>query len=95
MELLGERIRRLRKQSHLTQQDVAKRCGVTETAVHYWEGHFVKPRADSLMVLARMFGVSLDLLVTGNETPQLAALHRAIRARAPHDVLLAMVGEGR
>lgn len=90
-ELFCERFARLRKERGLTQLDVAKRLGITVQAIKYWEYGAQKPTTEKLSVLSRLLDVSLDMLLFGRETPQLAALHAAIQRGDTADRLRAMI----
>lgn len=50
----------LRKSVGLTQKEVAKRLGITTAAVSMWETGKTKPRADSLIALAKLYGCTVD-----------------------------------
>ena len=61
--LFGERLRALRKQAGLTQQTVAERLSIHRTAYTKYETSGVMPDPSGLVVLADLFGVSVDYLV--------------------------------
>lgn len=66
-ETLGERLRRLRKKSGLTQEDLADIVGVNPVTVSCWENNTYLPKTQSIKALAKALGVSeADLL---NEPP--------------------------
>lgn len=65
--MLGERLRRLREQKKMTQNDVAKYLGITRPAYTQYENDVRKPDPDTLAKLADLFSVSIDYLVTGRE----------------------------
>lgn len=90
-ETFAERLKRLRQAAGLTQTTLSELCGCSEEAVCHWEGARSKPNFDRMPSVARALKCSLDMLVTGRETPQLAALLRAIRTQTPMTQLLAMV----
>ena len=73
--LFGERLRALRKRAGLTQQAVAERLSIHRTAYTKYETSGVMPDPVGLMVLADLFGVSVDYLVGHDraEEPQVAA----------------------
>jgi len=93
-EFFGERLRRLRVARGMTQQAVAERCGCSHIAISHWERIAAIPNSKFLPALARTLGVSIDQLVTGRESPQLAALHRAILVGTPVERLRGMVRGG-
>jgi transcriptional regulator with XRE-family HTH domain len=65
--MLGERIKKLRKEQNLTQSAVAAAVGVSREALSLWENGLRIPNADSLMKLCGVFGVSPNYLITGGE----------------------------
>jgi transcriptional regulator with XRE-family HTH domain len=74
---LGQRISRLRKESHITQVQLAETLGISQSAMNAYElGHRRVP-ASALTILAKTLGTSLDELL--GETK--AATHK--RGPAP------------
>lgn len=65
-KMLSEQITRLRKQSGLTQEQLANRLGVTYQAVSKWENEQSCPDVALLPVLSDIFGVSMDELFGKN-----------------------------
>lgn len=59
----GEKIRLLRINKHLTQEQLAKRIGVTKGMVSAYETASKAPSLDVLVRLSRVLGVSVDYLV--------------------------------
>ena len=54
---IGKNIRRFREQSDMTQAEVAKRLGVSPTAVSWWESGRTEPKIGTVEKLAELFGV--------------------------------------
>ncbi len=63
---LGYKIRELRKQKHLTQEQLAATLNITSQAVSKWEMGASYPDMTMIPVLAGLFGVSLDELFDFN-----------------------------
>lgn len=63
---LADRIYTLRTKAGLTQEAVAKKCGVSSQSVQKWESDKSKPAIENLITLSEYFGVSLDELLTGS-----------------------------
>lgn len=63
----SDRVRKLREQSGLTQQELADKLGLTNRAVGAWESGRSKPRLDKLDELARLLGTSTYYLLNGTE----------------------------
>lgn len=62
---LPERLKTLRKQKDLSQQELAERAGVHYTHIGRYERGQSKPTTETLRGLAEALGVSLDYLVDG------------------------------
>lgn len=64
---LSEKLVRLRKQSGMTQEELAAKIFVTRTAVSKWENGKGYPAIDSLKLLSSVYGVSLDELISDDD----------------------------
>lgn len=75
---IADRLVQLRKESNLSQEDLAAKLGVSRQAVSKWERCESSPDTDNLIALARLYGVSLDalLLAGGGEAVQAQAESR-------------------
>ncbi|QQS11049.1 MAG: helix-turn-helix transcriptional regulator [Rhodospirillales bacterium] len=56
---LGQRVKTLRKQHGLTQQEFATRLGVTQPTVHRWEKGAFEPDPQTLEALSELAGMSV------------------------------------
>ena len=65
----SDRVRELREQAGLTQQELADRLGLTNRAIGAWEAGRAKPRLDKLEQLASILGTSAYYLLNGEEPP--------------------------
>ena len=66
-----EKLYTLRRQSHMTQADLAERLNVSRQAVSRWEMGTAKPEVDTLIAISDLFGVTLDELLKNREsTPE-------------------------
>ena len=63
----GDRIKELRKSKNLTQLELAKKLNVTDKAVSKWENNHGEPSVDLLLELSKLFDVSIDYLITGDD----------------------------
>lgn len=83
--MLGNNIKELRKQKHLTQKDLAKLMHVSQQTIGAWETERAIPGSDTLALLANLFNVSTDYLLgrdpkednlkTADKNVQLIAAH--------------------
>lgn len=64
---LHEHIYQLRKQKNMTQQELADLLGVSRQAVSRWEMGTAKPEVDCLTAMSRIFGITVDALLTGEQ----------------------------
>lgn len=64
----ADRLTELRKAKGLSQEELAERLGVSRQAVSKWERAESSPDTDNLIELAKIYGVTLDKLIYGNET---------------------------
>lgn len=62
---LGQKIKDLRREHGLTQEQLAAALYVSRTAVSKWESGKGVPNVDSLQALARYFSVPVDNLLSG------------------------------
>jgi transcriptional regulator with XRE-family HTH domain len=79
---LGTRIRKAREQAHISQAELARRIGISSTAMNAIEGGRTDPRASRIVAIAQVLGVSTDALLLGTSTTGKRA-HRpqALRTR--------------
>ncbi len=67
-----EKLRELRKSKGLTQEELAEQLYVSRTAVSKWESGRGYPGIDSLKEISEFFGVSIDLLLSGEKLLSIA-----------------------
>ncbi len=58
-----ERLRELRKERGVFQQDIAAIVGTSKMAVSHWEKGHSEPSIAQLIILSDFFGVSVDFLI--------------------------------
>ena len=59
---LGERIQKYRKKVGMSQEELANRLNVTRQSISLWETDQTVPSLDSLLIIAKIFDISLDEL---------------------------------
>lgn len=57
--LVGDKIKKLRKEKRMTQKELALKLGLAPTAVSAWERNANKPMMDSLSMMAELFNVPI------------------------------------
>ena len=65
---LGERLCKLRTQKKLSQGDLADALEVSRQSISKWETNASVPELDKLIKLSKIFEITLDELVTGEES---------------------------
>lgn len=64
---IGDTIAKLRKEKGWTQNELAEKLQVSDKAISKWESNKGDPSTEFLPVMAQLFGVTLDYLMTGKE----------------------------
>ena len=68
---IANRLVNLRKEKGLSQEQLAEKIGVSRQAVSKWERSEASPDTDNIILLARLYNVSLDeLLRTDDDIPE-------------------------
>lgn len=65
----SERIKELRNQAGITQDDIAEKLGISRTAVTMWESGKSRPRLDKLEQLAGILKTTPFYLLNGEQSP--------------------------
>ena len=78
----GEKLKALRTERGLTQEQLAARLYVSRTAMSKWETGGGSPNLDSLQAVARLFDVSVDDLLSADDLIVLARDERRSTARS-------------
>ena len=63
---LGERLYELRKEKHLSQEQVAEQLNVTRQTISKWETDESKPDFDKIVPICNLYEISTEQLLTGN-----------------------------
>ena len=64
---LGERLIELRKEKHLSQEEVADRLNVTRQTVSKWELDQSTPDFDKILPICELYGISTEELIEGTK----------------------------
>ena len=68
----GEKLKKLRTDRGLTQDELAEKLYVTRTAISKWESDRGCPNIDSLKAISNFFSVSIDELLSSGEVLSIA-----------------------
>ena len=61
--LFGERLKELRAERKISQMDLAKATGISQSAIAKWELGKTEPVASALIKISQFFGESVDYLL--------------------------------
>ena len=86
MKSIGQKIRTLRKNKHLTQEQLAEALSVSSQSVSKWENQISTPDVALLPIIARYFGITMDELFN-YRLDALSYKERFIRFMADNGVL--------
>ena len=67
---VGRQIKHFRELAGLSKSELARRVGVSPTAVHNWEENGVLPRMDVTHTLGEALEVSFIQLMSGDDSPE-------------------------
>lgn len=65
--MLGEKIRKLRKDNKISQEALAEKLGVSRQSISLWENDQTMPSMENIVAISNVFGVSTDALLNNNE----------------------------
>lgn len=65
--LIGKRIRELRVQNKITQEDLAEQIDLSVSYISYVENGKKKPSLETLIRIANILGVTVDEILAGNQ----------------------------
>ena len=68
----GEKLKKLRGDMGLTQEELAEKLYVTRTAISKWESDRGYPSIDSIKAIAKFFSVTVDVLLSSEEVLTIA-----------------------
>lgn len=77
----GEKLKKLRTDNRLTQEELAEKIFVTRTAISKWETNNGYPSIDSLKALSGLFGISIDDLMSDEDIENKKLLDEKVAKR--------------
>lgn len=66
--MIGVHLKRIRKEKHLSQEQVAQRLNISRQAISRWENDLAMPDIDNLVVLSKLYEVSIEELLGEKKT---------------------------
>ena len=70
---IANRLYEMRKKNNLSQEELAEKIGVSRQAVSKWERAEASPDTDNLILLAKLYSISMDELLSTEEPVEPAA----------------------
>ena len=67
LKTFGERLRELRRENHMTGDELGKKFNVTKTAISYWENGKSFPDEETIKKFADFFIVSTDYILGNSD----------------------------
>lgn len=64
---VNNKLKELRKEKNISQEQLAKELNISRQAISKWESGKAYPDIDNLILLRKIFGVSLDELIMEEE----------------------------
>ena len=87
----GEKLKKLRTEGGLTQDELAEKIYVTRTAISKWESDRGYPNIDSLKAISKFFSVSIDALLSSDEVLTIAEEDHKQKEKRFHDLVYALL----
>ena len=87
----GEKLKKLRTDGGLTQDELAEKIYVTRTAISKWESDRGYPNIDSLKEISKFFSVSIDLLLSSDEVLTIAEEDHKQKEKRFKDLVYALL----
>lgn len=69
---IGSRLKQLRKELGLTQEEAADKLGISRARYSHFENGRNEADNELLLAMAKLYGVTVDYLLGNNETPKWA-----------------------
>ena len=91
---LGEKLKKLRTDKNLTQEELAEILFVSRTAISKWESGRGFPNIESLKAISKYFSVSLDELLSGEELIVLAEQEQRQKEKHIKDMIFGLLDCG-
>ncbi len=91
---LGEKLKKLRTDKNLTQEELAEILFVSRTAISKWESGRGFPNIESLKAISKFFWVSMDDLLSGEELIVLAEQEQRQKEKHIKDMIFGLLDCG-
>lgn len=88
---LSKKIKQIRNDNKLTQEQFAEKMLVSRTAVSKWENGTCYPSIDSLKYMSKIFNISLDKLLSSEEILEIAKMENKSNISKYNGLLFCML----
>ena len=88
---LNEKLQELRKQKQLTQEELAEILFVSRTAISKWESGRGYPSIESLKAISKLFSISVDELLSGEELINVAEKDSQSKIQHMRDLIFGLL----
>ena len=62
--MLGDNIRKYRKENNISQESLGEKLGVSRQSISLWENNQTQPSLENIVALAKIFNVTTDDLLS-------------------------------
>ena len=94
MPIIGVRLKDTRQERHISQRELARRCGLGENSLYLYENNKGDPSVDSLISIAKELRVSTDYLLGLSDKP-LGQLGDELRPDEQHLLMAYNAGDSK
>ncbi len=88
---LNKKLQELRKQKQLTQEELAEILFVSRTAISKWESGRGYPSIESLKAISKLFSISVDELLSGEELINVAEKDSQSKIQHMRDLIFGLL----
>lgn len=89
--MLSEKLYELRKNSGLSQEQLAEKLNVSRQAVSKWESGTAFPETEKLIIISNYFGVSLDYLLKDGEKEKPMIVNNDKKVKENHHEIVGLL----
>ncbi len=90
----GEKLKKLRTDNNLTQDELAEKLYVTRTAISKWESDRGYPNIESLKSISKFFSVTVDVLISTDEVLTIAEEENKQKENRFRDMIFGLLDIG-
>ena len=89
---LNEKIYQLRKQSAMSQDEMAEKLNISRQALSRWENGTAQPAANNIVEISKLFGVTTDYLLNDEyQNDEDIPTIKEIRMNGIHQIMICLI----